>query len=136
MVVLDLVTDSLRQIGIIGESETPSADQGQDAVTRLNDLMLSMEEDDIQLGWNPKSTSADTVSLPLGEVATIKALLAITLAGEYGAVVPPTTAAFASDGYKRLLRKGIQNVMKQTRLYVMPRGNAQSLLNRILTDQS
>lgn len=136
MVVLDIVTDSLRQIGIIGETQTPSAEQGQDAVTRLNDLMLSMEEDDIVLGWNPKSTTADTVSLPLGQVAAIKALLAVQLAGEYGSEIPPTTITNARDGYQRLLRQGIQNAMKQTRLYVMPRGNAQSLLNRILTDQS
>lgn len=136
MVVLDIVTDSLRQIGIIGETQTPSAEQGQDAVTRLNDLMLSMEEDDIVLGWNPKATTADTVSLPLGQVAAIKALLAVQLAGEYGSEIPATTITNARDGYQRLLRQGIQNVMKQTRLYVMPRGNAQSLLNRILTDQS
>jgi hypothetical protein len=135
MTVLDIITDALRQIGIIGETQTPSAEQGADAVTRLNDLMASLAEDDIDLGWNPKATSADTVSLPLGQVAAIKALLAVNLAGEYGAEIPPLTAATAGEGYKRLLRQGIQNVMKQTRLYVMPRGNAQSLLNRILTDQ-
>lgn len=136
MIVLDLVTDSLRQIGIIGETQTPSAEQGADAVIRLNDLMASLAEDDIDLGWNPKDLSSDAAVLPLGAVAAIKALLAIVLAGEYGVEIPATTAAVASDGYKRLLRQGVQNVMRQTRVYVLPRGNFQSLLNRIETDQS
>jgi hypothetical protein len=136
MLVLDIVTDSLRQIGIIGESETPSADQGQDAVTRLNDLMASLAEDDIDLGWNPKDTTGDAAVLPLGEVPVIKALLAINLAGEYGVEVPQPTLKIAHDGYQRLLRKAIQQVMRVTRLYVMPRGNFQTVTNRIETDQS
>jgi hypothetical protein len=134
MLVLELVTGSLRQIGIIGETQDASAEQGQDAVTRLNDLMLSLEEDDVDLGWNPKSTTADTVVLPLGEVGTIKALLAVVLAGSYGVEVPPITALTADTGYKRLLRKGLQQAMRETRPS-NPRGDSQYFRSRIETDQ-
>ena len=134
MLVLELVTGALRQIGIIGETQDASAEQGQDAVTRLNDMMASLAEDDVDLGWNPKATTADTVVLPLGEVETVRALLAVRLAGSYGVEVPPVTAMVADSGYKRLLRKGLQLVMRETRPS-NPRGDAQYVNNRIETDQ-
>jgi hypothetical protein len=134
MLVLELATYALRQIGIIGETHDASAEQGQDAVTRLNDMMASLLEDDIDLGWNPKSTTADTVVLPLGEVDTIKSLLAVKLAGSYGVDAPPATVLAADSGYKRLLRKGLQQVMKPTRSAI-PRGDAQYVNHRIETDQ-
>lgn len=135
MLVLDLVTGSLRSIGVIGETQTPSAEQGQSAVTALNDLMASYEEDQIELGWNPKATTADTVELPLGHVEAIKSLLAMKLAGDYGVDPPVSVADAASRGYKRLLRMAIQMAMQTTRLNNVPRGDAQRLISRIETDQ-
>lgn len=132
MIVLDIVTGSLRQIGIIGETKTPSAEQGADAVTRLNDLMASMEEDEIYLGWNPKSTTADTVVLPLGHVETIKALLAVILAGSYGVEPPAITVVNANQGYKRLLRGAIQDAMTEAQTDA-PYGDAQILPFNIYT---
>lgn len=135
MLVLDIVTGSLRAIGIIGETQDPSAEQGASAVTALNDLMASLEEDEIDLGWNPKDTTGDTAALPLGHVETIKALLAVKLASDYGVDVPAVVALNASSGYKRLLRQGIQAAMQKTRLTNLPRGNAQGVTARIESDQ-
>ena len=135
MIVLELVTGSLRQIGIIGETQTPSAEQGQAAVTRLNDLMAELDEDQIDLGWNPKSTTADSVALPLGNVEGIKAMLAVKLAGDYGVDPPQSVILSASESYKRLLRQAIQQAMVVTRVYNVPRGNFQGDTARIETDQ-
>ncbi len=134
MLVLAIVTDALRQIGVIGETQDPSADQGQDAVTRLNDMMATMAEDDIDLGWNPKSTTADTVVLPLGHVETIKALLAVNLAGSYGVEPPLAVTAAARTGYNRLARQALQNVMQRMRRAI-PTGDAQYTHSNIETDQ-
>ena len=133
MIVLELITGALRRAGIIGEAESPSAEEGADAVTRLNDMMAAMAEDGIDLGWNPKATTAETVVLPLGHVGTLKAMLAVMLADEYGTEVSPSTAAEASDGYKRLLRQALQMQMT-TRRSDAPRGQIAGGGYHILTD--
>jgi hypothetical protein len=132
MLVLELVTGSLRRAGIIGESEDPSAEEGADAVTRLNDMIAGMAEDGIDLGWNPKATTADTVVLPLGHVGTIKAMLAVLLADEYGTEVSQVTAMESRDGYARLMRQALQASM--TRRSDVPRGQMFGGNYRILTD--
>jgi hypothetical protein len=38
---LELITDAFRQIGMIDENEAPSAEQGQVALRRLNQLLAA-----------------------------------------------------------------------------------------------
>jgi hypothetical protein len=125
MLVLDLVTDALRQITVIGQTATPSAEQGQDAVKKLNDLMASLAEDGIDFGYNPKATTAESIELPLGHVAAIQALLGARLCDGYGIPVPPGVAAVAEGGYQRMLRNAIYAEARETRTDNAPRGNAQ-----------
>lgn len=115
MNVVDLITDVLRQLAVISEIETPSAEQGQDAVTKLNDLMASLEVDGINLGYNPKATSAEALVLPDGHKSAIKAMLGASLAEGYGLPVPPLMAAMADAGYKRLLREAVHGSMRESR---------------------
>lgn len=135
MTLIDLVTDALRQITVIGQTATPSAEQGQDAVTKYNDLMASLEEDGIDLGHFPKATTADTVELPAGHVPVIKALLAARLCDGYGLPVPPNVAAIADSGYRRLLAQAIYQNARETRTDNAPRGDAQPVTFNILTGQ-
>ena len=106
MTLIDLITDAYRMAGIIAESDTPSAEQGAMAVTRLNDLIAELESDGIDLGWNPKSSTTDTASFPEGYVGGIKAMLAVLLFVQYmGPAVPPVLAATADSAYERMLRQ-------------------------------
>ncbi len=114
MTVVDFITDVLRQLAIISEIETPSAEQGQDAVTKLNDLMASLERDGINFGWNPKATSAENIVLPDGDRSTVKAMLGALLCEGYGLPLPPLMGAMAQSGYNRLLRDAIYSQMRQT----------------------
>jgi hypothetical protein len=115
MTVNDFITDVLRQLTVISEIDTPSAEQGQDAVTKLNELMASLAEDEIKLGYNPKATTAEDIVLPDGQVSTIKAMLGVRLAEGYGLPVPQIMAAFAESGYKRLLRQSLNASMRPTK---------------------
>lgn len=108
MLVLELVTDSLRRIGVIAESEDPSAESGQDATTRLNDLMFQKAENGVDIGWNRKATTADTVVLSDGIISGIKAELAELLAVEYGVELPPLVIKEAEESRNRLLRMTLQ----------------------------
>jgi len=123
MLVLDLATDALRQIGIISESETPSAEQGQAAVTRLNDLFAEWAEKGVDLGWNPKDTTGDSVALPLGHAKGVKAQLAELLAGDYGVDAPATVLRDAQDSKNMMQRQALQASFARPNLRAMPLGN-------------
>ena len=107
MLALEYVTDALRYIGVISETETPSAEQGADGVRKLNELMASLEEDGIDLGYAQIADTADTVVIPLGEVRTVKALLAVNMAPIYGAEITEVVANVAGTGYSRMLRNAL-----------------------------
>lgn len=136
MLLSDLITDVLRQLVIISEIETPSAEQGQDAVTKLNDMMASLEADGIDRGYNPKATSAEDIAIPDGDKAGIKAMLGVRLAEGYGIAVPPVMAALADAWYKRALTRAIYSTARESRLDNLPRGNAQPLSHNITTGSS
>ncbi len=107
MLALEIVTDALRYIGVISETETPSAEQGADGVRKLNELMASLEEDGRDFGYAQIADTADTVVCPLGEVRTIKALLAVNMSPIYGAAIPEVVANVAGTGYQRMLRNAL-----------------------------
>ena len=113
MNVVDLVTDVLRQLAIISEIETPSAEQGQDAVTKFNDLMADLAVDGIERGYNPKATTAEALVLPDGDKAGIKAMLGVRVCEGYGLPVPPVMGAMADGWYKRALRQALHASMRE-----------------------
>src|SRR3972149_3026504 len=55
-----VITDALRLLGVVSETETPGADQGAHALGRLNRMLAQWTEDDIELGYFAQSlTTAD-----------------------------------------------------------------------------
>lgn len=120
MNVLDIVTGSLRSIGIIGESKTPSAEQGSNATTKLNDLMSYWAEKGVHVGWNVKAATTDTVALPLGLVQGIKAQLAELLASDYGVDIPPVVIREAADSRNLMQRQALQMQFSRPDLSAMP----------------
>jgi|SRR5688572_19339945 hypothetical protein len=115
MTVVDFVTDVLRQLAIISEIETPSAEQGQDAVTKLNEMFGDLAGDEIDLGFNPKATTAEDIALPEEDKAGAKAYLGVRLAEGYGLPVPPVMGAMADAWYKRKLRQSLHASMRVKR---------------------
>jgi hypothetical protein len=122
---LDIITESLCDIGVIAENGTPSAEQGSIAVTKLNDLMSSLEEDGIDFGWAQISSTGDAVVIPPAHRATIKALLSVRIAPMYGAEVPPVVAAVAARGYERLSNQFLQMRIERAQSGTLPYGHGQ-----------
>jgi hypothetical protein len=133
MNVLEIVTDALRDINVIGETQTASAEQGSTAVRKLNEIMASLAEDGIDLGFAPVANTAATIDLPLGAVSTIKALLSVACASIYGAEIPAQVAGKAESGYNRLLGQAVSAQIERAQSSTLPYGNAQYGVERILT---
>ena len=124
MLVLEIVTGALRMTGVIGETQTPSAEQGSSAVTRLNDLMHQWAEKGVDLGWDTKATTADTIVLPLGLIGGIKAQLAELLASDYGVDLSPVVVRDAEDSRTMLNRHALQMAFGRPNLRSTPLGES------------
>lgn len=133
MNVLEVVTDALRDIGVIGETDTPSTEQGAAAVRKLNELMASLAEDGIDLGYAPVANTAATMDLPLGAVSTIKAMLSVACKSMYGAELTAEIAGKAESGYNRLLGQAVSLQIERAQSDTLPLGEMRRHDSRILT---
>lgn len=133
MTTLQYVSDALKILGVIGESETPSAEQGADAVSALNDMMMFYLELGFDCGFNPQSSTADSFTPPQGEREAIKYLLASRLTNQYPSnPMPQTAMLIASEADQRWRRKAILGQMQSIEPSIL--GSGQGTYN-IVTGQ-
>lgn len=125
MQLITFITDAYFMAGIISETETPSAEQGAKAVTCMNDLMAELAESDVDLGWVPVGSTSATISLPLGHVNGLKALLAVHLCSRYGVDPPPQVVADAERGRNRLIGQAVSLQIQRTSDAQLPVGESQ-----------
>ncbi len=133
MIVLDLLTPAAKSFGLIGETDQLSAEQGSTGVRKLNRLMAELAEDGVDLGYNPKTNTADTLELPLGHIAGIEAMVAERWSGDYGLPVPPAVLETARDSRNRLLAQAIRVQIERATSNTLPAGEAQRYGYSILT---
>jgi hypothetical protein len=133
MTTLQYVSDALKILGVIGETETPSAEQGADGVVALNDMMMFYLELGFDCGFNPQANTADSFTPPPGEREAIKYLLASRLVNQYPSnPMPQTAMMIAAEASDRWRRKGMLNQVQSIKPG-MPLGYATSY--NILTGQ-
>lgn len=134
MTTLQYVSDALKILGVIGEAETPSAEQGADAVVALNDMMMFYLELGFDCGFNPQTNTADSFTPPAGEREAVKYLLASRLVNQYPSnPLPQTAGVIAGEADNRWRRKGLL-MQLQTNKPRVPRGAGQPLYSHIETD--
>lgn len=122
---IEIIEDALREINVISEVDTASAEQGEFALRKLNQMMAIWTEDrDMgNLGWFAQSATTDTAPLPRYAEMAVTTGLAIALAPKYGASVSPELAAVAASTYQTLLRKCITEKLDNTDMSHMPVGS-------------
>ena len=77
------ITRALQKIGV-RTSETPvEAEEMQDGLDALNDMLISWEMSGIVLGFSPVADAEDEVRVPRYAHAAIKAELAVLMGPEY-----------------------------------------------------
>jgi hypothetical protein len=135
--LIDLIKDALMDIGVIGESETPSAEQGVHALRKLNQMMEAWEESGIKLGWYEQADTSDTAPLPPYAESGVTSKLAIALAPSYGgaASVTPALIQEANDGYALITRKAALKNLQPSDTKNMPVSEGGPGSHNILTGQ-
>ena len=131
----DIITDALRELNVIGETEAASADQGSYGLTALNRMIEAWTEGDIEIGFFKQSATSDTITIPEWAEFGVVTNLATRIASHYGATVSPELAIAAREGKRVILRKSIVEKTKTADLSQMPLGEGKYRFGRnILTD--
>lgn len=133
---LQIIEDALRDINVISEIDTASAEQGSFCLRRLNQMMEASKEDDIDLGWFSQTSTADTIPIPDWAELGVTASLAIVCAPNYGATVSTETAVIANKFTGIIQRKSLSEKLTGANMSHLPVGAGKFSRHRrnILTD--
>lgn len=105
---LQVITDSLRLAHVIHEIETPSNEDAQDALRRLNDMMLSWKrQKGIELGWVPQTSLSASIPVDDEYFETVTLQLAKRIATHWGFSLDPDTKMEAEKSFSSMLAEFI-----------------------------
>lgn len=93
-----IVTRSLRLIGAIESGETPSAEDAQDALAALNDMLHGWAKEGVDLGHGTVALG-DSLIMHDSFHEGIRYNLAVRLAAEWGGVLRPEIVQIARDAF-------------------------------------
>lgn len=129
-----IIADALRDIGVISEIETPSAEQGQHGLRQLNNMLEMWTENDCELGYFKQSSTTAQCPIPEWSEAGVKAGLGLFLAPGYGVNLSREFVAKAQDAVSMIGRKCISEKVRGANMDFMPMGEGQHGRSNILND--
>jgi hypothetical protein len=119
---LEIITDALRELNVISEIDTPSAEQGAHALRKLNDLLEAATEDGIDLGYYAQTLTTDNCPIPKWSERGVKLKLALELAPVYGSTVSAELASKLDEAWSQIVRKVAVENLKAMDMSSMPLG--------------
>lgn len=135
MTNISLITASLRLLGVIAETESPSPEQGTTALGFLNRMIEAWTENGTDLGWFEQTSTADDAPLPKWAEKGVIA----KLAQELRAVYPSSTldASIMDDntnGYEVIARRTLLDQLEPSDMSHMPQGSGSYGRTRDITN--
>jgi hypothetical protein len=134
--LLSVIDDALRDINVISEVDTASAEQGKYALRRLNQMMdLWRETKDIDLGYYNQTDTSGDIPVPDWSLLAVTTGLTMAIAPKYGASVSAELAAVAGTSIGGVQTKLQVEKKKGVDLSYLPVGAGHyGRGNNILTD--
>lgn len=133
---LKIIDDALREINVISEVDTASAEQGSFALRRLNQMMdLWKETKDIDIGYFAVAATTDTIPIPEWTELAVTLGLAIAIASKYGATVSTELGIVAESAISGVQTRAMVDKKQGVDLAYLPVGSGHyGRGNSILTD--
>lgn len=132
---ITFITDALKLLGVIAETQTASPEQGDTGLRRFNQMMERLTEDSINLGWFEQTSTTDTAPLPQWAEQGVTSKLAQALQPLYPASsLAPWVFDDAQNGFETILRKCIIEGMRRQDMSHLPLGEGHRPQTNILTD--
>lgn len=103
---IDILTESLRLLRVIGSNEAPDDDDARDALSALNRMMRRWEANGLALGWNDVANMQDLLPAPPEAEEAIIYNLAMRMRPLFGKTLEPDVMAMARNGRNELRRDG------------------------------
>ena len=100
----DIVNGALRKLGVNPSDSAITGQEMLDGIESLNDMLIEWENSGIVLGFAPIADSADTIRVPRGTEAAIKASLAGRLASDYSKQPSASLMGEISAAFDNMLR--------------------------------
>lgn len=119
---LQVITDALRSINVVDETETPSSEQGSHCLRQLNQMLTAWEVNGINLGYFAQSSTAATCPIPDWAEQGVSAKLALRVSSHFGAQVPIGVIAAADEGYSTILRTALNLKLEGADMSHLPLG--------------
>ncbi len=119
---LVIIEDALRDIGVISEIDSASAEQGSFCLRRQNQLFETWREDGIDIGYFAQTSTADDIPIPDWAELGVTSALAIAIAPTYGATVSQELIAIADAAAGMILRKSLAESMTPANMNHLPLG--------------
>lgn len=120
---LVIIEDALRDINVISEIDSASAEQGATGLRKLNQMMEAWKEQDIDLGWFAQTSTTDTIPIPDWAELGVTEALAIVMAPSQSASVSPKLVAIADVSVGMIRRKSISEKLKNADMSHMAQGS-------------
>jgi hypothetical protein len=108
--VEDLAARSLRLVLVKSSTLALTTQEKTDYMDALNDYMTAIEADGVRVGYTVATAVTDEVTVPASCLRGIVANMAIEVASEYNAPIPPGVARMATEGLKTMRRVGRQSM--------------------------
>lgn len=118
----DLIADSLRELNVISEIATPSAEQYAHALRKLNQLLAKWLEDGIEFGYYPQTSPSDICPIPDYAELGVTLNLAAAVASNYQATISPELGVNAENAYATILRTAMNARLPVNTMLTRPCG--------------
>jgi hypothetical protein len=102
---VQIIEDSLRMLGVIAETQAASAEQGTNALRKLNGIMEAWAVENIELGYFAQTSTADTCPIPSWAERGVASKLANALLADYpSALIAPDMTDDEKNGIGTIRR--------------------------------
>ena len=106
----DIAERAFKRILVEADDSGMDPSDYADFISSMNDYMASLEAVGVRLGYTPVSIGSDEVTVPPATVRGIIANMAIEVATDYGAEIPPGLAMQAKQGLRAMRHIGRPNM--------------------------
>lgn len=103
----DICTGAMRMLALLDATESPSAADAATCLERLNDMISGWAAQGVDTSHWPM-TLASVFSLEDRHVGGVKAMLAVQIAGDFGAEINPSVQINAEKGWAGVEAEYIQ----------------------------
>lgn len=137
MIGIELITDALREIGVLDALSDPNPEDATLSLRKLNTLMATLKRiERIDVGYFAQTDVNAELPISDDDAALIMPLLAMALKINFpSAIVPDALPAWAANCHSALVRDAVLENAQEALLTNLPRGSAQCWRGNILTGE-